>query len=246
MSDSLSDADHILVIDDDPAMCEMITGYFQKYDIAAKSVSTRREFDSSFTQNPPDLIIMDMQLGEDDGLHLLRDIRAQSDVPIIVATDYGHHDLDPLVYLDLDVDDYIGKPFCLTELSSRLRNILRRQGAAARTKRLLAPLGRSYAFGGWRLECHSRRLFNAEGNPVALTNGEFGLLRAFLKAPQQALTRTRLVQAIEACADDSRDCTVELHVLRLRRKLEAEPNAPRLIMTVKGVGYLFALPVETL
>jgi len=245
MGDRLSDAGHILVIEDDPAMCQMITGYFREYDIAVKAVSTRREFDSSFTTEPPDLIIMDMQPGEDGGLHLLRDIRAQSDVPIIIATDYGLHDLDPVVYLDLDVDDYIARPFCFTELSARLRSISRRQGAAARTKRLLAPLARSYGFGGWRLERHCRRLFGPDGKPVALTNAEFGLLLAFLKAPQQVLTRAHLLQATEVHAD-GRDCTIELHVLRLRRKLEAEPNAPRIIVTAKRVGYLFALPVETL
>lgn len=190
----------------------------------------------------PSLIILDLRLGQDDGLDLLREIRSHSDVPIIITTGHRRDEIDRVVGLELGADDYIAKPFSLRELLARVRAVLRRHemGRAARAH---DPERGGYRFDGWRLERRSRSLFDPEGNPVSLTKGEYGLLLAFLEAPQRPLTREHLLQATRV-HEDIFDRSIDVQVLRLRRKLETDPSAPRVIQTERGVGYIFALAVE--
>jgi two-component system, OmpR family, response regulator len=175
-------------------------------------------------------------------LDLLREIRSHSDVPVIITTGHRPDEIDRIVGLELGADDYIVKPFSLRELLARVRAVLRRQemGRAARTHE---PERGGYRFGGWQLERRARRLIDPDATPVSLSKGEYGLLLAFLEAPQRPLSREYLLQATRV-HEDIFDRSIDVQVLRLRRKLEVDPSAPRVIRTERGVGYVFALPVE--
>jgi len=153
-----------------------------------------------------------------------------------------------VVGLELGADDYVTKPFSLRELLARARAVLRRRAASAQVsepEKGREPERGRCRFGGWQLDRRLRRLTDAESRPVSLTKGEYALLVAFLDAPQRPLTREHLLQATRV-HEDVFDRSIDVQVLRLRRKLETDPSAPRVIQTERGIGYVFALPVETL
>jgi len=238
----LADCGHIVVVDDDPSLCQMVTRYLEDHDISTKSASSKTELCRHFAETLPSLIILDLRLGQDDGLDLLREIRSHSDVPVIITTGHRPDEIDRIVGLELGADDYIVKPFSLRELLARVRAVLRRQemGRLARTH---DPERGGYRFDGWLLERRGRRLLDPNATSVALSKGEYALLLAFLEAPQRTLSREHLLQATRV-HEDIFDKSVDVQVLRLRRKLEIDPSAPRMIQTERGVGYVFALPVE--
>ncbi|HVM82392.1 MAG TPA: response regulator [Candidatus Binatia bacterium] len=235
-------AGHVLVVDDDPTIRRMVTGYFQEQDVPVGAVAGRQELHRHLAHSDPSLILLDLRLGQEDGLDLLREIRAHSDVPIIIMTGHRRDEVDRVVGLELGADDYIAKPFGLRELLARVRAVLRRQelGRAARTRN---PERGGYRFGGWQLERRNRRLIDPAGDVVPLTKGEYGLLLAFVEAPQRTLSREQLLQATRI-HEDIFDRSIDVQVLRLRRKLEANPSAPRVIKTERGLGYVFTLAVE--
>lgn len=188
------------------------------------------------------MILLDLELGQEDGLDLLREIRSHSDVPIIIMTGHRSDEIDRVVGLELGADDYIVKPFGLRELLARMRAILRRQemGRAARAR---GSEGGGYRFAGWQLERRHRKLVDPNGATIRLSKVEYALLLAFLEAPQRPLTREQLLQATRV-HDDIYDRAIDAQVLRLRRKLELDPRVPRIIQTERGVGYIFAVSVE--
>jgi two-component system OmpR family response regulator len=238
----LADVGHIVVVDDDPALRQMVTRYLEEHNVPTKSASSRNELNRHFQETHPSMIILDLRLGQDDGLDLLREIRSHSDVPVIITTGHRPDEIDRIVGLELGADDYIVKPFSLRELLARIRAVLRRRemGRAARAH---DPERGGYRFGGWRLERRGRRLVDRNEAPVPLSKGEYALLLAFLEAPQRPLTREHLLQATRI-HEDIFDRSIDVQVLRLRRKLEINPRAPRVIQTERCVGYVFALPVE--
>lgn len=238
----LADIGNIVVVDDDPALRRLVTSYLQDQNVPATSVSSRSELNRQLEATHPSLIILDLRLGQDDGLDLLREIRSHSDVPVIITTGPRPDETDRIVGLELGADDYIIKPFSLRELLARVRAVLRRQemGRAARAR---DPERGGYRFNGWKLERRGRRLLDSNEAPVALSKGEYALLLAFLEAPQRPLTREHLLQATRV-HEDIFDRSIDVQVLRLRRKLEIDPSAPRVIQTERGVGYIFTLPVE--
>jgi two-component system OmpR family response regulator len=238
----LADCGHIVVVDDDPSLRQMVIKYLEDNNVPAKSASNRTEFNRHFAGTPPSLIILDLRLGQDDGLDLLREIRSHSDVPVIITTGDRPDEIDRIVGLELGADDYIVKPFGVRELLARVRAVLRRQemGRLARTR---DPERGGYRFDGWQLERRGRRLLEPNATPVALSKGEYALLLAFLEAPQRPLSREHLLQATRIY-EDILDRSIDVQVSRLRRKLEINPSAPRAIRTERGIGYVFALPVE--
>lgn len=232
----------IIVVDDDPALRQMVTRYLEDHNVPATSVASRTELNRHFEASHPSLIILDLRLGQDDGLDLLRELRSHSDVPVIITTGHRTDEIDRIVGLELGADDYIVKPFSLRELLARVRAVLRRQeiGRAARTS---DPERGGYRFNGWVLQRRDRKLADPDGAAVPLSKGEYALLIAFLEAPQRPLTREYLLQATRV-HEDIFDRSIDVQVLRLRRKLEVDPSAPRVIQTERGVGYVFALAVE--
>jgi two-component system OmpR family response regulator len=240
--DDSNKAGHILVVDDDLATRRMVTSYFEEHDVPASGAAGRQELSRHMAGAEPSLIILDLRLGRDDGLDLLREIRSSSDVPVIITTGHRLEEIDRVVGLELGADDYVTKPFGLRELLARVRAVLRRH-ELGRLARARDPQRGGYRFNGWMVERYGRRLIDPTGAPVTLTKGEYGLLVAFLDAPQRPLSREQLLQATRV-HEDIFDRSIDVQVLRLRRKLETDASAPRIIQTARGVGYVFALPVE--
>jgi two-component system OmpR family response regulator len=233
-----------LVVEDDRTLRHLVMNYLEEHDIRTISASGREEVAGVLARDEPSLVILDLRLGQEDGLDLLREIRSHSDIPVIITTGHRRDEIDRVVGLELGADDYITKPFGLRELLARIRAVLRRREAGQAAVQRDSERGRC-RFGGWQLDRRSRRLSDSSGVPVALTKGEYALLIAFLDAPQRPLSREHLLQATRI-HEDVFDRSIDVQVLRLRRKLETDPNAPRVILTERGVGYVFALPVEPL
>src|SRR6516162_8006267 len=233
-----------LVVEDDSTMRHLVTNYLEDHDIRAVSASRRDEVLMLLTRSRPDLVILDLRLGREDGLDLLREIRADSEIPVIIITGHRRDEIDRVLGLELGADDYITKPFGLRELLARIRAVLRRREAGQVNTQRDTEKGRC-RFGGWQLDRRNRRLTNSAGELVALTKGEYALLIAFLDAPQRTLSREHLLQATRI-HEDVFDRSIDVQVLRLRRKLEGDPSTPSIIRTERGVGYVFSLPVERL
>ena len=225
-------------------MQHVLIDYLERHNMRVVSASQRQEVTRQFAAAEPDVVILDLRLGQEDGLDMLREIRSHSDVPVIIITGHRRDEIDRVVGLELGADDYVTKPFGLRELLARIRAVLRRREAGHIASQQEAEQGRC-RFGGWQLDRRARRLTSANGVPVALTKGEYALLIAFLDAPQRPLTREHLLQATRI-HEDVFDRSIDVQVLRLRRKLETDPSVPRIIQTERGVGYVFALPVEPL
>jgi two-component system, OmpR family, response regulator len=232
----------VLVVEDDPALQRMILAYFEENNIRTLVASGRQEMVNQLGSAEVRLVILDLRLGEQDGLDLLREIRASSDVPVIIITGHRRDEIDRVVGLELGADDYLTKPFSLRELLARVRAVLRRFDAGRSAPAREPGRGR-WRFSGWQLDRRTRRLTDPDGAPVALTKGEYALLIAFLDAPQRPLSREHLLQATRV-HEDVFDRSIDVQILRLRRKLERDPSAPRMIQTERGIGYVFALPVE--
>jgi DNA-binding response OmpR family regulator len=233
-----------LVVEDDSTLRHLVTNYLEDHDIRAVSASRRDEVSGLLARSEPDLVVLDLRLGEEDGLDLLREIRARSDVPIIITTGQRRDEIDRVVGLELGADDYITKPFGLRELLARIRAVLRRRETGNANAQRDMEKGRC-RFGGWQLDRRNRLLTNSAREPVALTKGEYALLIAFLDAPLRTLSREHLLQATRI-HEDVFDRSIDVQVLRLRRKLETDPSTPSIIRTERGVGYIFSLPVEPL
>lgn len=233
-----------LVVDDDPAMRETIVDYLENHGVRAVAAAGRQEMTRHIARGELDVVILDLQLGEGAGLELLREMRTHSTIPVIIGIGRGQEEVDCVIGLELGADDYLSKPFGLRELLARIRAILRGRDLARAAPRRTPERGRC-RFGGWQLDLRMRRLTDAQGAELPLSKAEYALLVAFVAAPQRPLSREQLLQATRI-REDVFDRTVDVQVLRLRRKLEADPRAPRIIRTERGVGYVFALPVEAL
>jgi DNA-binding response OmpR family regulator len=177
-------------------------------------------------------------------MHIARALRAESSIPIVMLTG-RKDDVDRIMGLELGADDYLTKPVNLRELLARIRSVLRR----ARThiaQRSDAERLRAYRFSGWELDLRTRKLLAPSGSRVALTHGEFGLLTAFLRAPRRILNRDQLLEMSKSYDDDVSDRSIDVQILRLRRKLEADPSRPGMIKTERGAGYYFDAQVSRL
>lgn len=234
----------IFVVEDDPVMLRMVGDYLEQHNMQVVSASGRQEMLQYLAVREPDLVILDLRLGQEEGFDLLREIRSRSDIPVIITTGDRRDQIDRVVGLELGADDYVTKPFSLRELLARIRAVLRRQEAGRAAIQRDPERGR-YRFGGWQLDRRNRLLYDPDGSEIALTKGEFALLTAFLDAPQRPLSREHLLQATRV-HEDIFDRSIDVQILRLRRKLELDPGAPQIIRTERGVGYVFALPVERL
>ena len=232
---------HVLVVDDDPAVRHLISDYFGQHGIQTVSAMGRSAVARQLAGGDTSAIILDLHLGQDNGLDLLREIRSSSDVLAIILTGRSRDEVDCVVGLELGADDYLTKPFGIRELYARFRAVLRRRENGRSLRRSDVERG-GYKFGGWRLDRRSRRLVDPRERPVTLSKSEYALLVAFLDAPERPLSREYLLQATRL-HEDIFDRSIDVQVLRLRRKLEADPKAPRVIKTERGVGYVFAIPV---
>lgn len=226
---------HILVVDDDLTSRVALSGYFETEGYRVSEAEDGAQMRSVFAGGDVDLIMLDIRLPDDDGLTLLKDVRKKSDVGIIMVTGRTD-DVDRIVALEMEADDYVIKPFNPRELLARSKNLLRR----VRAGRVPAAVDeRVLSFSGWVLDLDKRGLQSPEGEDVRLTRGEFELLSALVENKGRVLTRDNLLDHLNHREWDPSDRTVDVLIGRLRRKIEANPKDPTLIMTVHGVGYVF-------
>ncbi|MCW5625701.1 MAG: response regulator [Burkholderiales bacterium] len=238
----MSVAPHILVVDDDPDIRRLVTDYLGEFDLRVSSVPDGRAMREALRQNVVDLILLDLKLPEEDGMAITRHLREGSTIPIIILTS-RKDDVDRIMGLELGADDYLTKPFNLRELLARIRTVLRRSQAFA-SEPIAGGAPRAFRFGSWEVDLRARRLMSRSGERVDLTHAEFALLVAFLSAPQRILNRDQLIDLSHRSDDDVFDRSIDVLILRLRRKIEADPSRPRLIRTERGAGYIFDSKVE--
>lgn len=233
-------ADHIVIVDDQPEICELVYNYLSGEGYRVSTANDGPSMRRIMQQYEVDLVLLDIQLPGDDGLSLARQLRAVSDIGIIILTGRGET-VDRIIGLEMGADDYLPKPFHLRELLARVKSVLRR--ASARGEAGKTP-PQSAVFNGWKLDLTSRELKAPSGEEVRLTTGEFDLLAAFVGNANQVLSRDRLLDLARNRESGPFDRTIDVQVGRLRKKLEDDPQNPSLIKTVRGSGYIFTASVE--
>ena len=234
---------HILAVDDDPSVRQMIADYLTDNDLRVTALASGRTIAEVMSRETIDLLILDLRMPGEDGMQIARKLREESDLPIIILT--GRKDeADRVMGLELGADDYLTKPFSPRELLARIRALLRRARAHQTVADGLAKV-RAYRFAGWELNVRLRRLKAPAGATVAITNSEFNLLVAFLASPQRVLSREQLLNLSRLHNDEVYDRSIDVQVGRLRRKIRSEERQA-LIRTERGAGYVFTATVETL
>jgi two-component system, OmpR family, response regulator len=235
---------HILVVDDDPQIRELLEEYLTENALRVSVVASGQQMAKILADETIDLVVLDLRLAGEDGMAIARTLREQSAIPIVMLTGV-RDEADRIMGLELGADDYLTKPFSPRELLARIRTVLRRTKGAALAQARQQQV-RAYRFADFELNLRTRRLKRRDGRPIELTNGEFNLLAALLAAPQRILTRDQILEASRVYDNEVYDRSIDVQVLRLRRKIESDPSQPRFIVTERGVGYTFNSPVEVL
>lgn len=231
---------HILIVDDDREIRSLLSKFLAKHGMRVSNAADGREMRKVLADGKVDLIVLDVMLPGETGLTLCGQLRATSNVPILMLTAVAE-DTDRIIGLELGADDYLAKPFNPRELLARIRAILRRSEERSPPPTEVDAEGEQIlAFDGWQINLSRRQLTNPDGDPVELTAGEFDLLAAFVERPRRVLNRERLLDLTKGRAAQLFDRSIDVQVGRLRRKIELDPTSPRLIVTVRGGGYMFA------
>lgn len=239
--DSASKKPKILIVEDDPEVRKELAGYLKDHGYVVEIAADGKAMREKIARTGFDLVIMDLNLPGEDGLTLTQDIRRSSEIPVIMVT--GRREtLDRVLGLELGADDYVTKPFDLRELLARVKTVLRRY-AAARQAGAEAASG-TVEFEGWRLDLHSRGLTAPDDREIELTTAEFNLLEAFVKSPKRTLDRDYLLDRVHGRDWAPYDRSIDNLVHRLRQKIEDDARHPKIIKSVRGVGYLFAPDVN--
>ena len=233
---------HVLALDDDKAVRDLIAEYLAQNELRVTAVANGKEFEAVMAGDTVDMVVLDVRLQGEDGMQIARRLREKSAIPILMLTGRAE-EADRVMGLELGADDYLTKPFSPRELLARIRALLRRAKAQASVADAISAV-RAYRFAGWELNIGLRKLKSPKGETVELTNGEFRILTAFLSAPQRVLTREQLLDLSRVHAAEVYDRSIDIQILRLRRKIEADPSHPKFITTERGAGYLFASTVD--
>lgn len=226
---------HIAVVDDEADLREAVQEYLIDHGYAVSSVDGGGELRALMRERPVDLVILDINMPEEDGLSIARYLRALGPVGIIMLT-ANRDTVDRVVGLEIGADDYVPKPFELRELLARVRAVLRR---AAKPQASAATMGHEIRFGRCMLNLESRRLFDLDGAEVPITAMEFDLLRTFAEHPNRVLTRDQLLDLAHHMEMTPFDRSIDMRIGRLRRKVESDPKLPSTLKTVRGAGYVF-------
>ncbi len=235
---------HILVIDDDPDVRELVVEYLGKNNMRVSDAGSGREMFELFDSQAIDLVLLDLKLPGEDGMQLARTLRERATVPIVLLTGCNE-EADRVMGLELGADDYVTKPFSPRELLARVRAVLRRYQVQS-TLPERSNDRRAFRFSGWELNLRTRRLMSPVGRSVELSNGEFSLLNALCRSPQRVLTRDQLLSMSRLHEAEVHDRTIDVQIRRLRMKIEADSSNPVLIVTERGVGYRLASDVDSL
>ena len=235
-------SDHILIVDDDSEIRSLLTRYLEKNGLRATAVGDGRAMWRALDGGAFDLIVLDLMLPGDDGLTLCRNLRGQSDIPVIMLTARGD-ETDRIVGLEMGADDYLPKPFSARELLARIKVILRRTRSLPPNLQPSeeAPL---LPFAGWALDTARRELVSPAGQAMAIGGVEYKLLRVFLAHANRVLSRDQLLDLTQGREADPLDRSIDVQVSRLRQRLGDDPRSPALIKTVRGEGYVLSVPVD--
>jgi len=238
---ALERQDHALVVDDDAEIRGLLAEYLARQGFRVSLARDGREMRQVLDQGRPDIVVLDVMLPGEDGLALCRDLRARSNLPVIMLTARGE-ELDRIIGIEMGADDYLAKPFNPRELLARMKSILRRSRAlpAARGE------GKRLRFAGWTLDTSARHLIAADGVVVALSGTEFRLLSVFVEHPNRVLDRNQLMDLTLGREATPLDRSIDVQVSRLRQRLQDDAREPRIIKTVRNGGYVLAASVERL
>ncbi len=241
----------IVVVDDEPDLREAVAEYLARRGFDVRRAGDGVELRRHLAERPADLVVLDISMPGEDGLSIARGLRAETDIGIIMLSAAGDV-VDRVVGLEVGADDYIAKPVDLRELLARLRAVLRRREAASQAAAALpapAPApgpaapppapGRRVRMGRNMLDLDARRLTGPDGQEIPLGPSEFALLRAFAERPGRILTRESLLDLAHPRGDEHFDRSIDVRIARIRRKVEAVPDRPAVIRTVRGAGYVF-------
>ena len=231
---------HLLLVEDERSIREPLARLLDREGFRVTQAGDAERARQLLPDGAFDLAILDIMLPGEDGLSLARFIRASGDLPLMMLTARSE-EIDRIIGLEMGADDYLAKPFNPRELVARIRAILRRAGARA-----AVAVTAGYRFGPWRLETTAQRLRHDDGHDGELTSGEFRLLRALVERAGRVLSRDQLLDLAHGRGAEGLDRSIDNMSHRLRRRLEADPAAPKWIRTVHGSGYLFAGKVEPL
>jgi two-component system OmpR family response regulator len=228
---------HILVVDDHREIRDLVSRALAKEGFRVSTAADGRTMRKVLTDSRIDLILLDLMLPGEDGLSLCRAVRAESNIPIIMLTAKGE-EVDRVIGLEMGADDYLPKPFGSRELIARIRAVLRRS-----TDKVAAEKGdkrpKRYRFDRWQLDTGARELLRDDGVTIPLSTGEYDLLIALVERPQRVLNRDQLLDLARGRAANALDRSIDTQVSRLRKKIESDPNDPKIIKTVWGGGYMF-------
>ncbi|MCW5657732.1 MAG: winged helix-turn-helix domain-containing protein [Burkholderiaceae bacterium] len=241
---------HLAVVDDEVEITQLVANYFRGHGYRVSQLHDSAALFELMAADPPLLVLLDLGLGDEDGLAIARKLREHHRCGLVIVT--GRSDpVDRIVGLEVGADDYVTKPFDLRELLARIKALQRRlePGAALAAPPAAAdaaPAGRAMLrFAGWALDVSARTLFNPQQREVALTTGEFDLLNTFARHPGRVLSRDFLLESTRGRESGPFDRTIDVQVGRLRRKIETDPENPQIIKSVRGAGYLFVPTVTT-
>jgi two-component system OmpR family response regulator len=241
----MSQVPHIVVVDDEKPARDMVGDYLRMHGFSVTLCEGGACLRAAIAQQTPDLIVLDLNMPEEDGLSIIRDLKRRTNVPIIMLTATASA-IDRVVGLELGADDYLAKPCELRELLARIRSVLRRSAgahqpaAASPPSAPRAPAPAKVRFGTKWLDHDAQALRDAEGNEHPLTASEYGLLKVFAANPKRVLSRDRLLELANARDAEAFDRAIDLRIMRIRRKIEPDPSRPSVIRTVRGGGYLFS------
>jgi two-component system OmpR family response regulator len=233
--------DHVLIVDDDAETRALLQAYLQKQGYRVTTAADGKALRRTLATARPDLIVLDLMLPGEDGLELCRDLRARSNVPVIMLTARGE-ETDRIVGLEMGADDYVGKPCNPRELLARIKSVLRR--ARSLPENLEREPARTFRFAGWVLDVATRNLTAPDGVVVPLSGTEFKLLRIFLAHPDRVLSRDQLIDFMVSRDAGPFDRAIDVQVSRLRQRLREDAREPGIIKTVRGEGYVLAAKVE--
>lgn len=232
---------HILLVDDERSIREPLGEYLSSHGFRVKDAASADAARTLLAAEDFDIIICDIMMPGEDGLSLTRHIRERGDIPVILLTARSE-DTERIIGLEMGADDYVGKPFNPRELVARIKAVLRR--AALVGERVTGEAGEGYAFADWVLKTTERALVDKDGVSMPLSTGEYQLLLALVRHPNQVLSRDRLLDMTQGREADAFDRSIDNQVSRLRRKIESDPKNPNLVRTVWGGGYTLAADVR--
>jgi DNA-binding response OmpR family regulator len=239
----MTQSQHIMIVDDEAPAREMVGDYLKMHGFTVTLCDGGKSLRTAIDGSMPDLVVLDLNMPEEDGLSIIRDLKSRINVPVIMLTATASP-IDRVVGLELGADDYVAKPCELRELMARIRSVLRRstpvKAVAAETAAAKSDKEQLVRFGTKWLDLEAQALRDDEGNEHPLTASEFGLLKVFAANPKRVLSRERLLELANARDAEAFDRAVDLRIMRIRRKIEPDPTKPAVIRTIRGGGYLFS------